>query len=315
MKNISLKIIVAFLIILTFLTGLIFILKSVKQSNISEPKKIKVVTTLFPLYDIAKSIGGNEADVLLLLPPGVEPHSFEPKPSDIIRINEADIFIYTGKFMEPWAEDIINSVTNKNIIIVNASSGVTLIPAVSHDADEPRGAPDPHIWLDFDNLKIIAQNIGSAFLTKDSGNYDVYNNKLNVYLEKINELDSRYQEGLLNCETKKIIYGGHYAFGYLARRYGLKYLAAQGISPDAEPTAKDLINLINQIKDDRINYVFYEELTSTKIAETIASETNAKMLLLNAGHNLSKSQIERGVILFDILGEDLENLRTGLNCR
>ena len=112
-----------------------------------------------------------------------------------------------------------------------------------------------------------------------------------------------------------IVYGGHYAFGYLAKRYGLRYLAAQGVAPDAEPTAKDLVRLIEQIKKNNIRYVFYEELTSPKIAETIARETNAKILLLNAAHNVTKDQFERGVSLFEILNTDLEQLKIGLECQ
>src|SRR4030042_3394042 len=114
-------------------------------------KKLKVITTLFPLYDMAKRIGADKADVSLLLPPGVEAHSFEPKPSDIVKINEADIFVYTGKFMEPWAEDVIKGVANNNLIVVDASRGAKMVTGVFHDAEEPAGSLDPHIWLDFDN--------------------------------------------------------------------------------------------------------------------------------------------------------------------
>ncbi len=104
-----------------------------------QTKKLKVITTLFPVYDMAKNIGADKADVSLLLPPGVEAHSFEPKPSDIVRINEADFFVYTGKFMEPWAEDVIKGIVNKNLVVVDASQGTTMIPGVFHDADEPAG--------------------------------------------------------------------------------------------------------------------------------------------------------------------------------
>jgi len=278
-------------------------------------KKLKVVTTLFPLYDMAKNIGADKAEVSLLLPPGVEPHSFEPKPSDIVKINEADIFIYTGKFMEPWAEDIIKGVVNKNLIIVNASCGTKMIPAVFHDSAEPAGSLDPHIWLDFDNAKIMVKNILEAFQSKDPVNRDFYKQKANDYANKLTELDTSYKTALATCKNKEIVYGGHYAFGYLAKRYGLKYLSAQGISPDAEPTANDLIKLVEQIKKDKIQYVFYEELTSPRIAETIASETNAKMLMLNAAHNLSKNQFDQGLSFFDILKRDLDNLRVGLECQ
>jgi zinc transport system substrate-binding protein len=277
--------------------------------------KINVITTLFPLYDMAKNIGGDETDVSLLLPAGAEAHSFEPKPSDIIKINEADVFVYTGKFMEPWAEDIIKSVTNKNLVIVDTSRGTRMIRGVFHDEDEPAGSLDPHIWLDFDNAKTMVRNISQALEAKDIANKDFYKRKADDYINKLTELDSAYKTALASCKDREIVYGGHYAFGYLANRYGLKYLAAQGVSPDAEPTVRDLANLVEQIKRNKIKYIFYEELTSPKIAETIASETNVRMLLLNAAHNVSKDQLEQDISFFEILKADLDNLKIGLECK
>jgi len=277
--------------------------------------KVKVITTLFPLYDMAKNIGAEKAAVSLLLPPGVEAHSFEPTPGDIVKINEADIFIYTGKFMEPWAERIIKGTANRNLIVVDASRGTKMVPGVFHGKDEPAGSLDPHIWLDFDNVQIMVGNILQAFRTKDSADKSFYERKADDYSGKLAELDSVYRTALAACKKKEIIYAGHYAFGYIANRYGLRYLAAQGVSPDAEPTARDLGRLVEQIKRDKIKYIYYEELASPKIAETIAGETGAKLLMLNAAHNLARDQFERGISFFDILRNDLDNLKIGLECR
>ncbi len=178
-----------------------------------------------------------------------------------------------------------------------------------------RESLDPHIWLDFDNAIIMVKNIVQAFQGKDSANKALYEQKAIEYSRRLNDLDSLYKTTLAACKNRTIVYGGHYAFGYLAERYGLKYLAAQGVSPDAEPTANDLIKLVEQIKKERIKYIFYEELTSPRITETIAGETNAKMLLLNAAHNVSRDQLDQGVSLFDILRRNLENLSRGLECR
>jgi zinc transport system substrate-binding protein len=278
-------------------------------------KKIKVVTTLFPLYDMAGGIGGDKADVSLLLPPGVEAHSFEPRPSDIIKINEADIFVYTGKFMEPWAGDIVKGAISKNLIVVDTSLGAKMIPAVSNKPGVPPGSPDPHIWLDFDNAKVMVKNILQAFLLRDAADKHFYEQRANNYIDKLIEMDALYKTTLATCNKREFVYGGHYAFGYLARRYGLTYLAAQGISPDAEPTASDLIRLVEQIREKKIGYIFYEELASPKIAGTIAGETGARMLMLNAAPNLSRDQLDRGISLFDILKRDLDNLRIGLECK
>jgi zinc transport system substrate-binding protein len=305
------------IIILILASGVLVFMVATRNSKPAEKAgshKIKVVTTLFPLYDFAKNIGRTKVEVSLLLPPGIEAHSFEPKPSDLVRVNEADVFIYTGKFMEPWAEDIIKSVTNKNLSIVDSSQGTKMIPGVFHDADEPAGSLDPHIWLDLDNAKIMVSNILHALETKDPANIDNYKQNSDDYHKKLTDLDSSYKTALANCKAKEIVYGGHYAFGYLAHRYALKYLAAQGFSPDAEPTARDLAMLVEQIRKDNIKYVFFEELTSPKIAETIANETNTKLLLLNAAHNVSKDQFVQGISFLDIMKSNLDNLKLGLGC-
>jgi len=287
------------LLIIFFVVVVILFLNFNKTTSV-ETGKIKVVTTLYPLYDFAKEIGQKNIDVTLLLPPGVEAHSFEPKPSDVVRINQADVFIYTGKFMEPWIENIIKGITNKNLLIVNISDDIKLIPI------------DPHIWLDFDNTQIMVNTITKAFIKKDPANKLFYEQNAKTYNQKLSNLDQKYRSVFSSCKTKEIIYGGHYAFGYLAKRYGLKYLAAQGVSPDSEPTANDLIALVNQIKKDSIKYVFYEELVSPKIAETLAAETQTKLLLLSAAHNVKR---DNQLSFLGIMNNNLDNLKIGLECK
>ncbi len=307
-----------------------FALINQSQNQKTKSSKLKVVTTIFPLYEMAKNIGGENAEVSSILPPGVEAHAFEPKPSDIARINEADIFVYTGKFMEPWAEDIIKSVTNKNLIVVDASTGIAMNKEeegdeheheaeVKNHADEEagheHGGVDPHIWLDFDNAKVMTENIKRGFIQKNPENKTLFEGTAREYASKLTGLDTAYRQTLATCKSKTIVYGGHYAFGYLAKKYGLVYLAAQGLAPDAEPTAKDLASLVDQIKKENIGYIFYEELASPKIAETIAGETKAKMLLLHAVHNLTKDERAQGRTFLSIMTSNLESLKTGLDCK
>lgn len=316
-KNIFILGIISIIIFLVFTI-------SYKQQSKKNPQKIQIVTTLFPLYDFAKHIGKDKVEVSLLLPPGVEAHSFEPKPSDIATINQADIFIYTGKFMEPWAEDIIKGLTGENITVVDSSSGINLMKEEEHESEhaneheEEHGheheGVDPHIWLDFDNDQKIIQTITTALSEKDPANTASYQKNADEYQKKLVSLDEEYKKTLAQCKMKEIVYGGHYAFGYLANRYGLTYLAAQGVSPDAEPTAQDLIQLVEQIKKDDIKYVFYEELTSPKIAETLANETKTQLLLLNAAHNVSKENFEKNVSFLSIMEDNLINLKIGLQC-
>jgi zinc transport system substrate-binding protein len=307
------KIIFGVVVVMALIAG-IFVATSIDRKSKNNSKKVTIITTLFPLYDFAKNVGQDKVEVSLLLPPGTEPHTFEPKPSDIAKISSADVFIYTGKFMEPWAEDVLKGVSNNSLKVVDASAGIKMISGVFSDADKPAGSLDPHIWLNFDNDQKMVQVVADSLAEKDRANAKYYQQKASEYKNKFLALDAKYESSLSKCQSKKIVYGGHYAFGYLAERYGLEYLAAQGISPDSEPTAQDLVRLVEQIKKDDIKYVFYEELTTSKIAETLASETKAQMLLLNAAHNLTKKDFEKQISFISIMEQNLVNLKIGLEC-
>ncbi len=288
-----------------------------KDEKQLETKKLSIVATLFPLYDFAKNIGGEHAEASLLLPPGVEPHGFEPKPEDIIRINKADIFIYTGKYMEPWAEKILKGTDNKSLVVIDSSKGINFIEetdGLSHS--EHAHDMDPHIWLDFENAQKMIDNMLEGFIAADPANEFAYRKNAENYKSILRELDNKFREGLASCKTRYFIHGGHYAFGYMARRYGLNYISAyHGFSPDAEPSARRLAELIRKIKKHDAMHVFYEELISPRVAEVIAKETGAEILKLHAAHNLTKEEWERGVAFIGLMEQNLVNLKAGLQCQ
>lgn len=296
--------------------------------------KLEVVTTLFPTYDFAKEIGKNRVNVSLLLPPGVESHTFEPKPSDIVKINKADVFIYTGKYMEPWVEDILKGVFNKNLAVVDASKGIKLMDDEEHEEEDEyhkegehheeehehghhyHGAKDPHIWLDLGNDQIIVDTIAAVLAEKNPVNRDFYLKNAEEYNAKLADLDKRFKETLSTAKHKTIIYGGHFAFGYFAKRYGLEHVSPyDGFSPNAEPNPKAIVVLINKMKQSGMKYVYYEELLDPKVARTISQETGAKLELLHGAHNVSKDELDRGVTFINIMEDNLEKLKVGLECK
>ena len=314
-------IIISVAIIVLFFIAIIFLINNNKIET-EDNKKIKVVTTLFPYYDIAKKIGREKAEVSLLLLPGVEPHSFEPKTSDFIKINNANIFIYTGDFMEPWVERIAKNISNEKIVI-KTSEGIKLLEDSHKDEDNHQDEKDedkddhefdPHIWLDFENIKTITEKITEALISISPEDEEYFTSNKNNYIEELTKLDNDFKEFLANCEKKEIIYSGHYAFAYLAKRYNLKHSSIVGISHDTEPTINSLISIIEKIKKEDMNYIFYEELSNPKIAEVIKKETDAEMLSLNPAENLSKEDFDKEVSFIDIMKKNLTNLRTGLNC-
>ncbi len=292
--------------------------------------RLTVVATLFPLYDFARNIAGDRAEVKLLLPPGAEPHSFEPRTSDIVMLNRADIFIYTNRFMEPWAEKLLKGTQSSRLSVVDASQGVRFIEGSIDGAEnrkhehhrntevkdehEAQGT-DPHIWLDFNNAKKMVDTIARAFIAKDPSNRDSYTRNAEAYKARLEDLDLAYQKGLSNCRKKVFVSGGHYTFGYLADRYGLRYRAAYGFSPDAEPTARNLADISKTLRREGLSHLFYEELLSPRIADTLAKETGAMLLKLHGSHNISKEEFNANRTFIELMERNLDNLMTGLQCR
>jgi zinc transport system substrate-binding protein len=307
--------------------------KKEAPSSTKESKKLVIVTTLFPLYDFARNVGGAKAEVSLLLPPGVEAHSFEPKPADAVKVSKAGLFVFTNAYMEPWAQSFASGLQLGPDKILDASKGIVLQksgpeeeedePAVGpnsngeHQAAHPHheGGMDPHIWLDFANAQRMVDNIANGMCDKDSGNQQYYKANAAAYNEKLKRLDAKYKEELATCTKRGFLHGGHYAFGYLAKRYGLQYESVAAVNPDSEPSPAKILALIKQMKAMGLKYVYSEELLSPRVSEMIAKETGATILMLHGAHNISREDLAKGVSYISLMEKNLENLKIGLECR
>lgn len=290
-----------------------------REARAPEPqqKRLTVVATLFPLYDFARAVAGDKAEVRMLLPPGMEPHGFEPKPEDMVRLSKADVVAYTNEFMEPWAVKILNTLSQKPVV-VDASKGIKFL---AEDAEGVRGehpghgGVDPHIWLDLDNARIMVQNVADGLIEKDPANREYYLANARAYQNELAKLDQEYQAGLAHCSKKMILEGGHFAFGYLAKRYGIVYRSSEALNPDAEPTPARIAQLVREMRSNGLKYVYCEELLSPATAEMIARETGAQVLQLNAAHNVSREDFSKGVSFIALMQKNLESLRKGMECR
>nr|AOR51210.1 periplasmic solute binding protein [uncultured bacterium pAY4-2] len=307
----------SFLVLLFF--PLLLLACNRPESAAPTATKLQVVTSLFPLYDFVRQIGGDSVEVTLLLPPGVEAHSFDPKPDDILRVNRAGLFIYTNKAMEAWAATIAASVDPAKVMIVDASVGTKLLPS-SGDAHagehgHEAGRIDPHLWLDFANAQVMVGNIAQAMATKDPAHRDLYLANAAAYRVHLDTLDAAYRTALAGCKKRTLLQGGHFALGYLTARYGLAYRAAAAVNPEAEPTAATMAALVEEMRRNDLHYLFSEELVSPKLAETIAKEGGGTVLLLSAAHNVSKADLDRGITFIEIMERNLANLQRGLECR
>lgn len=296
------------------------------QAKEMEPRAARpvVVATLFPLCDFARHVAGGRAEISLLLPPGTEPHGYEPKPADILKLHSADVFIYTSPEMEPWAQNLLRGLQDRKIEVVDASLGMIpeQAPGGKGPASEHRGHADhahkadidPHLWLDFSNAMRMVDNIRDGLIRRDPAGKDLYARNAASYNEQLKDLDIRYRDALRHCRVKSIISGGHSAFQYLATRYGLEYVSVYGFSPDAEPTPGSMARIARTLRQKSSRYLFYEELLEPRVAETLARETGVSLIRLHGAHNLTKEEFDRGETFIGIMNINLDHLKTGLEC-
>ena len=174
---------------------------------------------------------------------------------------------------------------------------------------------DPHIWLSIPNAEKMVENITAALAKKDPAGSAYYRKNAEAYRSRLEELDGKFKEGLAGCGQRLFLHSGHYAFGYLAQRYGLTYVSAFPVSADAEPTPKKLMELVTLMRKNSLTHIFYEELLSPRTAETIAHETGATLLMLHGIHNVSREDMAGGATYISLMEQNLKNLRTGLQCR
>ncbi len=265
--------------------------------------RLKVVTSIFPLMDFARAVGGDRAEVNLLLPPGAEIHTWQPSARQILNLNRADLFIYIGQHLEPWADEVARSRRQSDRAVFEASRGKALL------------GNDPHLWLDFGLDGVIVAGIRDALAALDPQGVDVYRKNAASYIARLEDLDAKFKAALGTCSQRTLVVGGHAAFGYLAARYGLTQIALYGLSPDSEPTPRRMIEITRDIKERRIAAVFFETTVNPKLAKLLAKETGAVALPLSDGANLSPEQAARGFTFLQVMDQDLTSLRHGLRCR
>lgn len=268
--------------------------------------KISVVASFYPLAEFARQVGGDKVDVQTLLHPGVEPHDYEPTPKDITALHEAEVFVYNGAGLEPWADRLSKELDGKGMVQVEAAKGLAV-------RRESQDAPDPHVWLDPVLAQQQVRKIADALSNVDAANRDFYQAQAAAYVAQLAELDQNFQQGMAQCTGRQIV-ASHEAFGYLADRYKLQLLAIAGLSPEEEPSPQKLADVAEFVKANQVRYIFFETLVSPKLAETIATETGAKTTVLNPLEGVTEQEIAKGVTYISLQKENLQNLRLALNC-
>ena len=289
----------------------------------SDSGKLKIISTVFPPYDLARQIAGDNAEISILLPPGSEIHNYEPSAKDMIAIRNCDIFLYIGGENEQWAEKLINSNDTENVTAVKL---IDYVPTLSEDEDEHdhdhdhdhdhehEHETDEHIWTSPKNAQLMLSAVYDAICKVDPSNKQTYTKNKDAYAKQLSDLDDAYRSAVDNAKNKTIVLADKFPFRYLAHEYGLEFSAAfAACSDESEPGVSTMIKLTKTIKENNIPAVYYLEFSSTKIADTLCDETGATKLMLHSCHNVSKQDIENNVSYVDLMKQNLENLKLTLN--
>nr|WP_148928747.1 zinc ABC transporter substrate-binding protein [Paenibacillus methanolicus] len=324
----------------TVLVALLFVMAGCGKNEAATGLKddqMNVVTSFYPVYFLAKSIGGDAVNVVNLIPAGVEPHDWTPKSQDLNTASKAQLLLYNGAGLETWVDDFLQGLPKDGALKTKAvSEGIALIEASGeehaehaeeeHAADEHAeeehaaeeheeeehahdhaGEHDPHTWVSPRSMLVMADNVLKALSEADVAHQAAFESNYKTLKERLTKLDADFT-AKLGAAKKKDIVTTHQAFGYLARDYGLNQVAIMGLSPDAEPKAQDLLEIAKFVKEKGITHIFFEELVSAELAQTLARETGAETLVLNPAEGLTKEQESAGDDYVTLMERNLENL-------
>ncbi|MCX6561498.1 MAG: zinc ABC transporter substrate-binding protein [Candidatus Aminicenantes bacterium] len=309
------------LINLALMLGLLAAPSAAPLSSGPAGAKLVVVATVFPLAEFARDVAGDAAVVSLLLPPGADVHTWQPRVGDVRALASADLLISVGGGLEPWLPGLVRGAAKPGLRRLEASAGLAVLPAHQHEAGESEPADhaeeafDPHVWLDFGLDEAIVDSLAKALTDLAPGEAPGFGRRAEALKERLRALDAAFREGLRACAGREFILGGHAAFAYLARRYGLIQTSLYGPSPDAAPTPKTTAAIVARARRTKARTIFYEPNVGDKMARLVAAEIGADIRLLHPGHNISPAQKAAGISFFRLMEDNLEALRHGLACR
>lgn len=300
------KKIIKILTILLFITG----------CGAEPSKEIKVVTTIFPYYDFTRAIANDAVDLTMLIDAGADIHTYDPTVQDIMNIKNADLFIYTGGHSDEWVNEIIGEIdTNKTKVIrimdyLDVVVESEIEGATEDHTEEEEEEYDEHVWTSLFNAQLIVNVIKEELIKLEPSKEEIYNGTAEVYNSQISNIKFQIESLLENANNKTLLFGDRFAFRYFTDEFDLPYYAAfNSCSTETEPSASTVTYLINKIKTENIPTILYLEMSSQKIADTLAEETNVKTLPMYSGQTLSKQDFDSGVTYVNLLERNLETLR------
>ena len=314
---------IVYIILAVAIVGLlVFAIFKSGESNKQNTEKLQVVTSNFASYDFLRAIIGDNENIELtfLLGPGKDSHSYEPTAGDLIKIQNADLFVYLGGEAEKWADKVLDSLDTENEKVICISDYVDKISeeeidGAEEEEEEEEGAFDEHIWTSPANAIKMVESLENAMEEIDNSNTEKYKTNADSYITKIKEVDEKIQEIVDNRKRDRLIFADKMPMQYFINYYNLKVSAAfSGCSTETEPSARTIAYLENKIKEEKIPVVLYIELNNGKVAKTIADEVGdgAETMQIQTLHNVSLDDFNNNETWVSLMTRNIEVLKKAL---
>ena len=282
---------------------------------------ISIVSTVFPSYDFARQItAGTNANITLLLQPGEEVHSFDPTSQDIIRVQNADLFLYVGGENDTWVNGVLSGL-DKSVNTFRMMDYVTLyqeelVAGMQPEQEDAGSAPewDEHVWTAPVNAISIVKAMTAELVSIDPANAKTYQANSDAYVAKLEALDQSFRDVVDSSARKTVVFADRFPARYFVEEFGLNYYAAfPGCSAETEASAATIASLIDHVKSENIPVVFYIEMSNQQMANTVAEATGAKTMLFHTCHNVTKAEFESGATYLSLMQNNLLALKAALN--
>ncbi|WP_074034300.1 zinc ABC transporter substrate-binding protein [Exiguobacterium sp. AT1b] len=297
----------------------------------STDQKLTVYASTFALKSMAEEIGCDRVNVEMVIPPGADPHTYEPTSKQMTQIAEADLFLTIGHDLEPYVESMEKSLEGQNVAFVKTAEDVTLLDASdtvhvhgedehsedehaneeeAHNEDEhDHGQYDPHVWLDPMNAISMAEAVEAAFSEEAPDYKDEFSERLSAFKDEANTLDAELKAAVENGSKSELLVT-HAAYGYLAERYGFDQLPIAGLTPSEEPSQQALKRIIEEARLHDLNYIAFEDTVKPKVAEVVKQEIGAESVTIYNLESVTKEQMDKSY--FDLMRENVKALETAL---
>lgn len=287
------------------LTALAFTAGCGKEPPAGGEGKIPVVVSFGAMEKLTAAIGGDAVSISVMVPDGTEPHDFEPRAGDLVKLKEAKVFVYNGMGMEHWADKALRSAGSDNRVVVKASEKITPILLDDEEEREEHGDYDPHTWLGLSEAKEEARAIRDGLIAASPENRDLFMKNYDTFAEGIDSLQQEYREKLAKAPRKELV-TGHAAFGYLARDFSLTQESVEDAFATGEPPARKLVELIRFCRAHQVKTIFTEEMMDPALARTLAAEAGADAETLSTLEEPGKESY------LDTMRENLEKIEKAM---